>query len=532
MKRLLFLGLMIAISLVGCASGQTKGMVSHKSLPIIDNNGADPWVYRKDDTYYYTKTTGNNVTLWKSNHLSTMASGQEKIVWEMPNQFESAWAPELHYFDGQWVIYVAVNKPTQTHRMYALTNKEKDPFKGEWQLSAVQGMDDKFAIDGTVLQLDSGNYFIWSGWEGYENIAQNLYIAKMESPTQISGQKMLISKPELEWEKRQTPLVNEGPQIIISGDTVNLVYSASGSWDDDYCLGLLTMSTKDNPLERQNWTKKAQPILAKNDKIFGPGHGSFTKDDKGQDWLVYHAARWSHSGWTRSVRFQKLILKDNQLQEMSLAASDKMIDLPAGDTERLTFLAKDGKYSDSLTIDEDPTYSVNQVLTGFADRKEELTFQFNLKKPGQYHLAFYIKTLDNWDPENVLEARIGANGKSYQASVEPSDYYQPTYVTLDLKKGQNEVSLNFPTGGDRLSLLVQHSSLSTTDKKTILTYFETVEILEANLNQAYDAFEQATLTQNDQLRQLTTKIDAIYEKHGVTKETLVAYYSTMSITAD
>ncbi|MGL6299698.1 hypothetical protein ACR31S_05100 [Streptococcus iniae] len=40
------------------------------------------------------------------------------------------------------------------------------------------------------------------------------------------------------------------------------------------------------------------------------------------------------------------------------------------------------------------------------------------------------------------------------------------------------------------------------------------------------------MTQNDQLRQLTAKIDAIYEKHGVTKDTLAAYYNTMEITAD
>ncbi|AJG25246.1 hypothetical protein DIX60_00815 [Streptococcus iniae] len=80
--------------------------------------------------------------------------------------------------------------------------------------------------------------------------------------------------------------------------------------------------------------------------------------------------------------------------------------------------------------------------------------------------------------------------------------------------------------------LVKQSAFSATDKKTLLTYFETVEILEAKLNQTYDAFEQATMTQNDQLRQLTAKIDAIYEKHGVTKDTLAAYYNTMEITAD
>lgn len=128
-----------------------------------------------------------------------------------------------------------------------------------------------------------------------------------------------------------------------------------------------------------------------------------------------------------------------------------------------------------------------------------------------------IKVATMGDADKRIPQTVEALGKQNEAVL--SKFYQ---IMGDKSWSNNQ----------EVKDLVQHSSLSTTDKKTILTYFETVEILEANLNQAYDAFEQATLTQNDQLRQLTTKIDAIYEKHGVTKETLVAYYSTMSITAD
>lgn len=310
MKKVICLLIFLIAVAAGCSKEKERTQKSSEIFPLIDSNGADPWVFKKGDTYYYTKTTGNNVTLWKSNQLSTVAFGQEKVIWDMPSEFESAWAPELHYIDGQWVIYVALNKLGETHRMYAITNPSKDPYRGSWDLKPIAGMDDKFAIDGTVLSLNSGLYFIWSGWEGYENVAQNLYIAKMSSPTAIAGKRQLISKPEFDWETKQNPLINEAPEILVIGDKVNLTYSASGSWDDDYSLGLMTLSVFANPMNPSNWAKSNEPIFTKTDTTFGPGHNAFVKDDKGNAWLVYHAARWSHSGWSRSIRMQSLEVKN------------------------------------------------------------------------------------------------------------------------------------------------------------------------------------------------------------------------------
>ena len=189
----------------------------------------------------------------------------------MPAEFESIWAPELHQLDGTWVVYFAANHPSETHRMYALVNENQDPYSDDWQLEEIKGLDDKFAIDGTVLELDEQRYFLWSGWEGYENIAQNIYIAEMISPTEVIGEKQLISTPEYEWEMRQTPLINEAPQVIIKEDTVNVVYSASGSWDNDYALGLLTMDRQDDPLDTRSWTKESEPIFQQTETVFGPG---------------------------------------------------------------------------------------------------------------------------------------------------------------------------------------------------------------------------------------------------------------------
>ncbi|HPY01258.1 MAG TPA: glycoside hydrolase family 43 protein, partial [Candidatus Marinimicrobia bacterium] len=164
---------------------------------------------------------------------------------------------------------------------------------------------DCWAIDGTVLEHRGHLYFIWSGWEGKVNVQQNLYIAPMSNPATISGDRVLISEPEYEWEKVGRPLVNEGPEILKKNDKIHIIYSASGSWTDDYCLGQLTFTGGDI-LSRASWIKKPEPVFSKTETVFGPGHASFVKSPDGrEDWIVYHAAKYKGGGWDRDVRMQK-----------------------------------------------------------------------------------------------------------------------------------------------------------------------------------------------------------------------------------
>jgi GH43 family beta-xylosidase len=61
-------------------------------------------------------------------------------------------------------------------------------------------------------------------------------------------------------------------------------------------------------LEPSAWQKHPEPVFAKTEAIFGPGHCSFVRDGK-QDWIVYHAARHAGSGWDRVIRAQPFTWK-------------------------------------------------------------------------------------------------------------------------------------------------------------------------------------------------------------------------------
>lgn len=446
--------LFAALVITGCGAGTDTGEEVSDFTSIIDNDGADPWILQTESYFYYTKTTGNNLTLWRAENLSLVATGEKKIIWEIPEEFESIWAPELHYLDDRWVMYFAANHPSETHRMYALVNHQKDPYMGEWQLEEIKGMDDKFAIDGTVLEINDKRYFLWSGWEGYENIAQNLYLAEMVSPTKVVGEKRLISKPEYEWEMRQTPLINEAPQVITKDKTVNLVYSASGSWDNDYALGLMTLDVADDPLEKANWQKEPEPIFQQTNTVYGPGHNGFAKSKDGsEDWLIYHAARWDHSGWDRSIRLQKFgwdqedkVLLEAPLDEWHVQA------LPKAEPNRMRLPASRALLEGDLAIVEDDAALSKKVVQGFESITDKIIFTPQIEKATESLVIVYVKTKDPLIMNEPIRIKIETKQASQLVDVYPSEYYQPLQVRMKLPKGSQEITLSSEIGVDTLSI--------------------------------------------------------------------------------
>lgn len=314
--------------------------------PIL-SDGADPWVIKHtDDFYYYTHTTGNNITIWKSETLTGLATAPHKVVWTpepgAPNGHH-IWAPELHFIDGHWYIYFAASAgDMEKQRMYVLQSEGADPwgpykYPEGTQDGKLEETHDKWAIDATVLEYQKQLYLIWSGWEGDVNVSQHLYIAPMDNPWTLSGPRVEISRPELPWEKIGNPLINEGPQVLKNKQgVVFLLYSGSGSWTDDYKLGMLTL-IGDDPLDPASWEKKQTPVFEKNlaTRVYAPGHSSFvTSPDGKEDWIVYHAAKYRGGGWSRNVRMQPFTWNEDGTPNFGTpVGTGAYLRKPSGETE-------------------------------------------------------------------------------------------------------------------------------------------------------------------------------------------------------
>jgi GH43 family beta-xylosidase len=266
--------------------------------PLL-SSGPDPWVVQKDGTYYFMATTGNNITIRKTAKMADLGSAPATVVWTpLPNgsNTNNVWAPELHFLDGKWYLYYTAGPASQSccggQRSWVLENTSTDPTTGTWTEKgrAYTPTQDFWSIDMTVFELNGSRYALWSGQEANSD-QQNIYISAMSNPWTLTGPRVMLSKPELDWELKGNPKVNEGPEILQHNGQTFLTYSASHCSTDDYALGMLTLKGT-NPLDPAAWTKSQTPVFTKNptNRAYGPGHnGFFLSKDGTQNWLVYHA---------------------------------------------------------------------------------------------------------------------------------------------------------------------------------------------------------------------------------------------------
>jgi GH43 family beta-xylosidase len=302
----------------GGGGGGTPPAANTFTNPLL-TSGPDPWVIRKDNSYYYTHTLGNRIGLWKTAKMSELKNATVQVIWTPPAtgaNSKNIWAPELHFLDGKWYIYYTAGSSTDlaTQRTFVLENSNADPTTGAWTDRGQIGdpAANVFAIDGTVFTHNGSNYFLWSGQASATDNTQRIYIAKMSNPWTLETPRVLLASPQYPWEiMGAPPAVNEGPEILKNpSGRVFMVFSASGCWTDDYALGLMTLKDGGNPMLPADWTKSTSPVFSKKPSasVYGPGHNSFFKSPDGtEDWILYHANSSPGQGCTdtRSPRMQK-----------------------------------------------------------------------------------------------------------------------------------------------------------------------------------------------------------------------------------
>jgi GH43 family beta-xylosidase len=249
--------------------------------------------------YYYSESRDKrHICIRRSRTIDGIGQDQGVCVWSAPQRgpnSDNVWAPELHLIDGRWFIYFAADDgDNDNHRMWVLESEGSDP-RGKYRCRGPLDTNG-WAIDGTVMTLEDGRkYFLWSGWPGKRNGQQNIYIAGMKDPVTISTPRVKIAAPDQPWERVAMPIC-EGPQVLRRNGDIFIVYSASGSWTPDYCLGLLHNNTHD-VLNPDAWTKHG-PVFKKTDQVWGVGHCSFVKSlCQTEDWIIYHSKSSRRHGW-------------------------------------------------------------------------------------------------------------------------------------------------------------------------------------------------------------------------------------------
>lgn len=444
LSRICRLSLAVILAADCCSAEETSSFFN-----VVAPAGADPWVLRHNDGWYYaTVTTGVNVVLVRSTTISGLAGGERKVVWSAQRGGKEIWAPAIYHIRGDWYIYVAADDGENAkHRLFVLQNKATGPFQGQFTLKSkiFDPKNDRWKIDGTVAEVRKRLYFIWSGWEGNKNVRQNLYIAPMKSPWALSGPRVLISSPTLGREHRGgPPSVNEGPQVLINDDLVHIVYSAAASWTDDYCLGLLTAKADSNLLSPGSWKKHEVPVFASGNNVYGPGHCCFVKSpDEKEDWIIYHSARFKGAGWTRLLRAQPIGWNENGTPDFGAPAPPNLpIALPGGEPRRLRLEAEAAMLRGSARAVRVAGAS-GGAKVGYIDTPESsIIFEVPAEEAGDYLI---VLRFGNGSPnKSAATHRLAVNDateKNVRYENSGWDQWSNAFVTVPLKSGVNRVSL-------------------------------------------------------------------------------------------
>jgi GH43 family beta-xylosidase len=394
---------------------------------VVIPSGADPSVVFNTSTgwYYRTKSMGTSVQLWRSKTLSGMGSVGSKTIWTAPAgtpYSSTVWAPEIFFYSGtgKWYVYFAADNGTNSnHRMYVLESAGADPFTGTWTFKGqLTDSSNLWAIDGTVFEVNGQLYTIWSGWPTTTNSQQNLYIASMSNPWTINSSRVQISTPTYSWET-STQAIQEGPEVLIRNNKISVIYSASASWTDSYCLGQLTATVGSNLLSAASWTKKSTPVFSSANGIYGPGHCTFTKSPDGiEDWIVYHNAQYQGAGWTRQIRAQKFTWNSDNTPNFGTPFSrETRIAMPSGEIERWRYNAENASLSGGAVAASASSAAGGKYVL-IDNTSKAVQFTVNVPVAAEYVLAVRAASLT--PDESAASFNISVNGGSAASLSLPS----------------------------------------------------------------------------------------------------------------
>ena len=269
--------------------------------PLIECR-ADPYVYRHTDGWYYFTASVPEfdlIELRRARTLDGLVTAAPKVVWTRHARGEMSmniWAPELHYIDGQWLIYFAAAQADADeagcydHRTYALCCTSPDPMTGEFaEAGRIDTGWQSFTLDATSFEACGARYFVWAQRDHAIPGNSNLYIAKMKDALTLELPATLLSVPQYPWECEGFK-VNEGPAVLKHNGRLYMTYSGSAT-DERYCMGMLTADEGGDLLRAESWQKSPEPVMVSEPQngLYGPGHNSFTVDADGNDVLVFHA---------------------------------------------------------------------------------------------------------------------------------------------------------------------------------------------------------------------------------------------------
>jgi GH43 family beta-xylosidase len=263
----------------------------------------DPSVIREPHRQYllYMVCTSdfvrNAFPIWGSNDgvrwtkLGTVFPHGQDPSWAIPagKRHGRYWAPDLHWFDGHWVLYFAAQ----------LTNATKHTLipapQGEWAIGVATTTDLRSGhwttsllhysgqFDGSPSEIGNREraggvidpnefenpvtgqrYLVWA------KQSNQIFLAELSADgmtLESVAQRILVPTTAWECANLRGTCTIEGPVGYWYNNVAYIMYSASSTWSGTYAVGVAASTA---PLSIP-FTKDPEPILTSSGDLLGPG---------------------------------------------------------------------------------------------------------------------------------------------------------------------------------------------------------------------------------------------------------------------
>lgn len=275
----------------GNPGNNNKDTVQYYYNPIIDYDTPDPTVIKGGDGKFYLFATENNnrTPVWISTDLVNWTNKASGAFVSRPTFVPGGgvWAPDVEYINGQYVLYYAMSTwggESTCGIGVSVSDNVGGPYKDLGKMFTSGEIGVQNSIDECFIQDNGHNYMFWGSFHGIYGIeltTDGLHIKDGSQKIQIAGTFM---EGSYIYKRNGYYYLFGSNGSCCEGDnsTYQIVFGRSASLFGPY------YTKEGGKLLDGNF----DILLHGNDRFVGTGHNAqFVTDDKGQDWIIYHAYR-------------------------------------------------------------------------------------------------------------------------------------------------------------------------------------------------------------------------------------------------
>lgn len=288
-QKLLLSNFVLTVWVLPCTMVMAGERDSIYQNPIIEKSLPDPTVIKAKDGFFYLYATEetHNIPIWKSinlidwDYIGTAFSDETHPIFMHDGML---WAPDINYINGKYVLYYTLSKLKEYEKNgigVAISDSPEGPFEDRGKLFTSEEIGVRNSIDAYFLKDKGKSYLFWGSFRGIYGIQltkNGLSIKRGAKKRQIAGTFM-----------EATAIEKRNGYYYLFGSSGNCCNGANSRYHITYGRSKNLFGpylTKEGKLLMAN---NYETLLLGNERVAGPGHQSrLVKDDKGQDWIIYH----------------------------------------------------------------------------------------------------------------------------------------------------------------------------------------------------------------------------------------------------